>query len=550
MKKQPKNSLVIAALLVISIITIIAYYPGMSAGFYFDDKSNFSQHPALQWTEVSKNALHETLTEAWAKSRPVANISLAITHVYTGLNPAPYHWTNLLIHLAVGFALFWVIRLMQIHHTDNKGNAWLAALAVFIFLVHPLNIQAVTYVIQRMTSMATLFLLLAFGSYLTARIQASPARRNAYFAAATVFFLLSIGSKEIGVLLLPLLVLYEYSFHGTTWRKKYFVDSLSMRKVVSLTGAALLIIAIVLGFWHLTGGSLYWHETMPNRDFSGLERVLTQGRVHFFYLSLLFWPAPSRLNLDHDFLISRGLFEPFSTSLALLALLFVLLSAIRFLPTRPRLAFPVLAYLLFHSMESAPLNLELVFEHRMYLPMTMLAILIGLNSGPFMKNNRNIIYVAVIGVGLLLSYATYQRNTVWADPIVFLQDAARKSPDKFRPHYNLGTVLGKRGMIQESRVALERAVVLQPADAKAHNQLGNVYMYIKQLDLAEKQYRLAIQYDPEYGLALYNLSLILGSQQRYAEQKEVLQQFIEHAEPGLEKQKQWAIGYIGQLNEK
>jgi hypothetical protein len=548
MKNNSKNSLIFVALLAISVVTIIAYYPGMSAGFYFDDKPNFSQHPALQWTEISTDALQQTLAEAWAKTRPVANISLSITHVYAGLDPAPYHWTNLLIHLAVGLALFWVIRSLQFYHAENRGHAWLATLAVFLFLVHPLNIQAVTFVIQRMTSMATLFFLLAFGSYLAARYNDARARKYMWFALATAFFLLSIGSKEIGYLLLPVLLLYEFCFNRTEWRTRLWETHSSLQRVVLFVGGGVLVIIVAWAAWQLGSGSIYWHETMPKRDYSGFERVLTQGRVQFFYLSLLLWPAPSRLNLDHDFVVSRALLDPASTLLAIFGWLAIILFAIRNLSTRPRLAFPILAYLLLHSMESAPINLELVFEHRMYLPTTMLAVLLAMNPIPWMQSDRQASYIMIMGIGLLLSYATYQRNTVWGDPIAFLQDTAQKSPNKFRPHYNLGTELGIQGRIQQSRIALERAVALEPEHAQAHNQLGNVYMLMQLLERAEKHYRLAVKYDSEYAMALYNLSLILASQQRYEEQKEVLRQFVEHAPPNLEKQKQWAITYLSRPN--
>jgi Flp pilus assembly protein TadD len=96
-------------------------------------------------------------------------------------------------------------------------------------------------------------------------------------------------------------------------------------------------------------------------------------------------------------------------------------------------------------------------------------------------------------------------------------------------------------MIVEAEIALQRAVSLKPENPKAHNQLGNVYMYRKQFDIAEKHYRLAIEYDPQYAQAFYNLSLILASQHRYEEQKDALKKFIEHAPPQLANQKQAAL---------
>jgi tetratricopeptide (TPR) repeat protein len=535
---------VTAALLVIAVITVTAYLPGMSAGFYFDDAPNFSEAGAMHWQELSLEALQRTLDEAWMPSRPVANISFAATHLASGLDPAPYHWTNLVIHLAVGLALFWVLRLFQRFHTADRGGQWVAALVVLVFLVHPLNTQAVTYVVQRMTSLSTLFLLLGFGCYLSARYSAVTAQRLAWLSLIFLFFFLSVGSKELGVLLLPLIILYEFCFNRARWLGWYREEATPVTKYSIAIGAALILILLAAAGWYVLEDRIYWSETMPRRDFSGLERLLTQGRVQFFYLSLLLWPAPSRLNLDHDFFVSQSLLDPITTLMAAMGWLLILLFALRNATSRPNLAFPILAYLLLHSIESAPINLELVFEHRMYMPMTMLALLLVLNTDSLPKTYLRPSYAALLTIGLLLSFATYQRNEVWSDPIDFLRDTAQKSPDKWRPQYNLGTELGRYGMLAEASLHLERAIRIKPNDSESHNQLANVYMRGNQQKAAERHYRLAIEHNESNAEALYNLSMLLGSQRRYAEQKAMLEKFIQHAPPYLDEQKRQAQEYL------
>jgi tetratricopeptide (TPR) repeat protein len=263
--------------------------------------------------------------------------------------------------------------------------------------------------------------------------------------------------------------------------------------------------------------------------------------VQFFYLSLLLLPLPSRLNLDHDFLVSRSLLDPVTTLPALIGIVAITILAVRAIPSRPRIAFPVLAYLLLHSMEAAPISLEIVFEHRMYLPMTMLALLLALNVGPL---TARVGYVALPLIAALLATATYQRNQVWGDPVAFLTDCAQKSPNKFRPQYNLGTRLGQTGRLNDARIALERALRLDPDHSEAHNQLANVYLISNQQQVAERHYRLAVELNPENAEALFNLAGVLQSQQRFREQREVLEQFVLHAPPYLESQKQWAINYL------
>jgi hypothetical protein len=293
--------------------------------------------------------------------------------------------------------------------------------------------------------------------------------------------------------------------------------------------------------WLYAGDSLHWNSTMPSRDFSGVERVLTQGRVQVFYLSLLLWPAPSRLNLDHDFAVSRSLFDPITTLVAFVFIVTTIVLAIRAVRTRPLLAFPVLGYWLLHAIEAGPVNLELVFEHRMYFPMTMLALLVAVNVRPGSGKRASGTYAVMLLAASLLAVATYQRNTVWGDPMSFHRDIAAKSPGKFRPQYNLGTQLGQRGMLDEARAALEQAVRIWPESSAANNQLGNVYLMTNQPQRAEAFYRLAVKHDAQNAEALFNLAGVLMSQGRYSEQREVLERFIEVAPPYLDEQKHWAM---------
>jgi tetratricopeptide (TPR) repeat protein len=543
--KTPRYRLaLLAALLGMAAITVIAYYPGMSAGFYFDDEPNLLEVAALQWNEFSVSNVSAALEDAHLRSRPVANISMAVNHLFSGLDPAPYHWTNLVIHLAVGLALFWVITLFQRRHGNAPANRTIALLAVLLFLVHPLNIQATTYVVQRMTSLATLFALLAFASYLKGRYQQQAGLQRSWFILAAVCVLLAVLSKEIGLLVVPLLLLYELCFNRVEWQAVYrrAVDNAGL-PLVLLAGSLTLLLPAWLG-WLYAGDYLHWNGNMPFRDFSGMERVLTQGRVQIFYLSLLLWPSPSRLNLDHEFAVSRSLIDPVTTLLAFVLIAATIVIALRSIRTRPVLAFPVLGYWLLHSMEAGPVNLELVFEHRMYFPMTMLALLLALNVRP--KNPARAFgsYTALLIVAALLAVATYQRNVVWGDPMSFHRDIAAKSPGKFRPQYNLGTELGKRGMFDEAAAALEQAVLIWPESSVAHNQIGNVYLMKSQPRQAEQHYRLAVQYDAQNAEALFNLASVLMSQGRYAEQREVLEQFIRVAPPYLDEQKQWAIRHL------
>jgi hypothetical protein len=451
----------LASLFLIAVLalTTLAYAPGMNAEFYFDDLSNVVEREAIHWQRVSVDAFRELLTETRLPTRPVANLSFALNHLAGGLDPTGYHWTNLVVHLLTGLLLAALLRRLADvgrRQATDPGLATAVAITVSaLFLLHPLNIQAVTYAVQRMTSMSALFYLAAFWAYIEARGSCG-SRRVAFACVAVVAALLAAGCKENTWVLPVAIVVYEFGFHRAEWRA-------SLDPKVSLANglaaaAALSALVLVAGIYAFGHEFLYWNEVLPGKDHTGWQRLLTQARVHWYYLSLLLWPAPSRLTLDYSFPLSHSLFAPWTTVVAVLGWLVLLGIAVRWLWTRPRWGVPLATYFLLHAIETAPINLEMVYEHRMYLPMFALAWWLVVVSVDWLEQRARwrrpgLVLVALLAVPL--AGATYLRNQVWSDPIRFHYDTASKAPDKFRPQYNLATVLGPLGRYR--RVSAERA---------------------------------------------------------------------------------------------
>jgi hypothetical protein len=436
-------------LLAVMLAALAAYLPAFQAGFFLDDQPNIVEAPAIRWTELSIAGVREVLSSATLSSRPIANLSFALNHRLSGLEPAGFHAVNVVLHLAVGKLLAWVLWLLLGEGRGPAGTRLRTAAAVAaagLFLVHPLNTQAVTYVVQRMTVLATLFSLASLGLYLWARRRPGWGRAVLY-AGSALCWLLAVGSKEIALVLPALLVLYEAVFHRREWLSKLQGMSAATRAVVMLAAAAgalaaALLIARTYEVSHLLG----WSEQFSNRSFSGVERVLTQPRVQLLYLSLFLWPAPGRLSLVHEPVVATSLTDPWTTMPALAAWLGIVVLGLWLGYRRPRYGFPLLAYVLLHLMESGPINLELVFEHRMYLPMTMLALLVatmvhdlaaggaGASSEP-----RGAPVLVLLALLVPLALATHARNTVWRTPLTMWQDAVAKSPHSYRARNNLGS---------------------------------------------------------------------------------------------------------------
>lgn len=507
------------------ILTAWAYGPALEAGFYFDDESSILDNPAVHWESVSWDNVLKLQSAIRLPRRFTANLSFGLNHVVGGLDPFGYHAVNVLIHLALGVALIWLAMLYLAGKSPSvqrgRDVAVVAVIPVILFLVHPLNTQAITYAVQRMASLAALFSVLALAAYLTGRRSSRRAPTLAWWLLALVCWVLALGSKENAAALPLVVVTYEWSFHRAFWWSR--IRELASRPRTRLAAGTLVTVAVVV----LAGVALSTYvgrnpislfKEWPAHDFNGYERVLTQTRVHLLYLGLVLWPSPTRLNLDHDFTVSRALLDPPTTLFAVLFWIAFVVFAIYLGLRRPRYGFPLLAYLGLHLIESGPVNLELVFEHRMYLPMTMLVPLGAVVLFDLLKARgvgllgRRATHAFALTIAILLAVATHARNQVWADPIALHQDIARKSPDKMRTHVNLGAALLNAGRAQEAFDAFQRALELSPNSYASHVGLGNAYLELARPAEALPEYQEAVRINPERFEARYNIGLALKAQ--------------------------------------
>jgi tetratricopeptide (TPR) repeat protein len=495
-------------------LTIWAYAPALEAPFSLDDGRNIVDSPALRWEEVSFKNIKRVLDISLLQSRPIANLSFALNHWASGMEPAAFRGTNILIHLTVGMVLLWLC-VLYVNISGGRSapdnsrivTVLLAMGPVLIFLLHPLNTQAVTYIVQRMASLAALFTLVSLSCYIAGRGKAGPRARLWYLASASAF-LLAFGTKENAIMLIPVVAVFELCFFRHAWREKVeaaFGFTWTRRWTIRTCVGAVVLIAMAVmavGYYSEATGLL---TTFPNRDFSGLERMLTQARVQLFHLSQLFWPAPGRLNLDHEFAISRGMLSPSSTLPAVLACIAALAFSTFLALRHARYGFPLLAYAIFHALEAGPVNLEIIFEHRMYLPMTMLVVLgatLVVDAGRY---RQILVFPILIAIGGGLSNWTHARNEVWADPIGFQRDIAQKSPNKVRAQFNYANALANDGRADQALPVIERAVDLDPLEARSHGLLGQVLMALGRHDEALAAYGKAIGIDPSNVTSLTGL---------------------------------------------
>jgi tetratricopeptide (TPR) repeat protein len=491
------------------VVGAAIYANALDVPFYFDDTQNIRENPHIRVTGLGVDQIATAAIESHIPRRPVANLSFALNYYLHGYRVAGYHGVNIAVHVLAGVFLFLLLQFtleLPVLRSMFRHPGLTAFFSALLWFTHPIQTQSVTYIVQRMNSMAAMFYLLSLLSYAYGRRAEKRSVKWGCFLGSALSGLLSLGSKEIAVTLPVVLFLYEWYFFQDlqpAWLKKHIPYVFGVLLFLGLSAYS------YLGSNPMTAVRAdYLH-----RDFSIIQRVFTQFPVVIYYVSLLVYPHPSRLNLDHDFPVSRSLVDPWTTLPAAATVLGLLGLAV-FLAQRERLiSFAILWFFGNLALESSVLGLEMVYEHRLYLPsMFFFVVVLGLAQRFVQRDWQT--YAVTGTVVLLLCVWTFQRNRVWQEPVVFWNDCVSKSPRKSRPHMNLGLALADTGRIEEAVTECNKAITLAPNSAKAHNNMGNFLAAQEKREEAVKSYVRAISLDAGYAKAYNNLGVVLAEMGR------------------------------------
>lgn len=515
---MPWRALLQCACLV--VLLCASYARTMQAPFVLDDRRNISDNSHIRLERLTLAGLVEAGLESHAQQRPVANISLALNYYFHGYDVRGYHVVNLCVHVVTSLLIWrWVLLTLRLPwHRARAVPPDLAFWIALLWAVHPIQTQAVTYIVQRMTSLATLFYVLALVLYAQARLTPGHRWRWGLYAGCGLSGLLALGSKEIAVTLPVFLALYEWYFvQDLRWTWRWRTSAVVASLLLGLGG----LVWLYLGAnpWEMIVRD--YQMRYFTHDFTLPERVMTQWRVVLYYLWLLLWPHPGQLTLDHDFTLSHGLLDPPVTLLALLALLAMAGLAVWAARRDRLLSFGLWWYLGQLVLESSVLNLELLFEHRLYLP-SILLIWLGVRlvcrglSRPWMRLG------VLSAVALLWALWTYERNGVWASEEHLWRDSIAKAPTKARPQNNLGDVLVRQGRVAEALPHFREALRLNATFPEVHYNLGFALAHTGQLAEAVAHYRTVLRLSPTYAEAHYQLGVVLLQRGQLAEAAESL----------------------------
>ena len=458
--------------------TLFVYVNSFRAPFLFDDfTAIIKNNPQLQINELTFSALKNAALHSNTKNRPLASITLALNYYFGGMDTFGYHLVNVGIHMLTGICLFFLIIAILKHSAtvpatgDNKShnqidarNTWIAFLSALIWLLHPLQTNAVTYIVQRMTSLSVLLYLLSMLLYINGRtltrlghLKQSVFSFSGCFAAG----ICAVLSKEIAATLPLFILLYEWFF---------LQDLRSIKIRTMLVGS--LISAVI--FW---GMALFFLGPHPiDRMLAGYghwgftlsERVLTEFRVVAYYLSLMIFPHPDRLMLDYDYPLSHSFIDPGVTAISAVMILFVFVTAVYSAKKHRLLSFSILWFLGNLMIESSVIGIEIIYEHRLYLPSMMIFFLL-VYGGDKLISVKQMKQTVVVLTLLTLGLWTFQRNQTWSDDVMFWKDNARKAPHDARPLQNIAYAMQQRESHKEAVLYYQKALELEEDPAAFYN---------------------------------------------------------------------------------
>lgn len=364
------------SLLLGATLTCLLFLPGLPGGFILDDIFNIVENPGIRLQSLSPDAvLHAAFGNQFGgATRVLPTLTFALDYFRgNGLDPATFKITNIAIHGLTTVVLAWFLRdVLRVANTIPAQARWAALAMALVWAVHPLQVSSVLYVVQRMQTLETLFILLALWVYLKARLaqlEGRPGRTG--WILAGLLWAIALGCKEDAVLLPAYLLALEL----TVLRFRAADPGLA-RKLqrgylwMTVLGTVVFLLVVVPHFWS-------W-DAYPRRDFSSYERLLTQGRVLCLYLWQMVFPLPSHMPFFYDWIQpSRGLLQPWTTLPAFMVLSALLASAWRFRHRRPLFALGILLFFFGHFVTSNVIGLELAFEHRNHFPLIGIVLATG-----------------------------------------------------------------------------------------------------------------------------------------------------------------------------
>ncbi len=481
---------------------LAAYHNCFHVPFVFDDALAIVENPTIRrlasW-DILRPPAGQGLT---VEGRPLLNLSLALNHAAGGTAVFGFHAVNLAIHIAAALALCGLTRITlgrpAVPESLRVHAAPLALAIALLWLVHPLQTESVTYVIQRAESLMGLFFLAALYAFARGADGGGPR----WFAAAALAAWCGAATKEVAAAIPALALLYDRTFFAGSFRGAWRARRGAHLALMS----AWLLSALLVGDRGGTFGRVPW-TTFALTQFDALAR----------YVQLSFWPHPLVFDYGVQWTFGPGALVP--GIVLVTALLAGTALALRRWPAWGFLGLWFLAPLAPTSL--LPGNRQTISEHRLYLPLAALIVAAVIVVFLLLRHRRAPVRLgAVLLVAASLGVLTVRRNHDYRTAIALYTDTAVKRPGNAFAHYNLAKALAESGAPAAALPAYAAALRLEPGMTAAHFNLGNALAALGRLPDAVAAFEAALRTEPTHANAHYNLGNVLRRLGRLADARD------------------------------
>lgn len=509
------------------IFGFIIYANTFAVPIFWDDEDNITNNQYIKnWDYFPRFFSENLIAGAGLVSNYWRPMLLAVFstgwHIW-GNWPGGYHFINISLHIANAILLFLILTYLFKH----RGLAFLTS---SVFLVHPLQTEAITPATGTADPLWVLFAFLGIFFYLKFRISNKLSFQSGYYFLSLAMYVLALMSKEIAIIIPALIFISDFFFKPMEEEMSFKERLKKIIKIIwpflVLAGFYILLRATVLNFQN----TFNFYNQESNAFASHFYiRFFTFFRVLIVYLGLFFWPH--NLHMERSVEIATSFF---SLDVILGGLLFAGLLILAFTQFKrlPILSFGILWFFIGLAPTSnilVPIN-NTLYEHWLYLPLIGIFLILfwlGIVITREFRYQKIFLIIPIIFL-VFLGYVTINRNHEWRDPITFYKQILKYTPNSYRVINNLGKTYAEAGDYQKAEIMYKKAINLDPAGPTAYHNLANIYNASQKEDLAEQYFRLAIKADPNFVYSYNALANMYLKNQKYREARQIFEDYLEY----------------------
>jgi len=489
----------VAAVLIIAVVICAAYANSIKVPFLYDDEINIHANPYIRITELSLEQTRRAMVQDANHLRPLSNYTFALDYYFHGLKPRIMHVENLILHFIMTVTVYFLVRrfiaLIGANKADPGKVAAASLLAALVWAIHPAHVQAVTYLVQRHTLLATLGAAASTLFYIEARTSAGK-RAWLFFALTGAAFIIGAGAKEIGLVAPACWLLLELTVLGKDRDPK-------KRRLAIMAGAAAMFATAMAALLFLarTGILKNYMGEYGRLDYGPLTRIITESRVIVSYLITMAFPHTGRMAIDQEIAVSQSLLDPPATLLAMIFL--------------AALAAVCLAWF----------KIDLAADQRLYL--YSLFVIPPIVAWLALTADARAAWPILAAAVVMCTALTASRNHTFGTADELWRDSVAKSPGLARPWANYcGALIEDKDYVGAIR-ACDRAISLDPGIAEPGTNKAFALYRLGREEEAGALFRQVADNHPDSAVAQFNHGGFLDAGGDYAGAKQYYRRALE-----------------------